>query len=121
MYRNSIGLFVFALALFGRLVLPMAAPVHVADFWADALAGAPICAHDGVVSMPDAPSGHDAHDCENCSTVCCHALGVLLAAPPVVVALANLWIKADWRALAAQTPALLRVAAHRARGPPSIS
>jgi hypothetical protein len=116
MRRNCIGIVLFALALLGRLVLPLAAEAHTAD----PLADAPICTHDGSAVPPSAPEPLPDHR-SACDALCC-TLGAAFA-PPVtlVIAVVHASAPATWRALERTQRAPRLIARQPARGPPKLS
>ncbi len=116
MRRNCIGIVLFALALLGRLLVPMAAEAHAAD----PLADAPICTHDGAGVPQSAPEPLPDHR-SACDALCC-TLGAAFAPPStIVIAVRHASAPATWRALdrTQTTPRL--IAREPARGPPTLS
>lgn len=118
MRRNCIGIVLFALALLGRLVLPMAAEADAAD----PLADAPICTHDGSAAVPQSapeplPDHHRA-----CHALCC-TFGAAAAAPPPsdITPIIHAWALAVWPAPDRTQTAPRLIAREPARGPPTLS
>lgn len=116
--RSSYALILASLALLVRLLAPGMAEARISF---DPLTDAPICAHDASGSLAgDAPAS-DKHQTAKCDMSCCHAAPGFLASPTPGVSVVRSPATLAWRIPGTGFLVFHAPAAHRARGPPTVS
>ncbi|MBV8851544.1 MAG: hypothetical protein JOZ16_18370 [Methylobacteriaceae bacterium] len=117
MRRNWIAILLFALALIGRVLLPVGAEARAAD----PLADAPICTHVGSMPPPgDAGGGLPAHS-DACDAFCCHVASAFAAPTGAILAVEHSWRPAEWHPVELRDASPRSATSHQPRGPPTLS